>query len=320
MQSQNPLCAQREDKPDLNDGGITTTKGGPVTEEGKEVVRWNATRHGIRSPAPVVPGVERIEDWEAHGAGVLESLKPEGHLETVLAERVALLSWRLHRVVRYETQSIALSQETLEEELARKRHSAYGFGSVSGPAHPEDVRAAHESARKTQRLLKRFPALPDDKRLSSEDAASILLAVWGQADEEGELEELEIPGVPEPLDPDYLFEYDVSWTVSLVRAGISVIASRTDEDPERLLVAATEETRLEVIRKKHRAEEVERDLERMSRERILPRVEILEKVARYEAHLCRQLYKAMHELEALQAKRAGGAAPLARLDVQGLEG
>jgi hypothetical protein len=37
-------------------------------------------------------------------------------------------------------------------------------------------------------------------------------------------------------------------------------------------------------------------------------------------HLSRQLYKALHELEALQAKRAGGTAPLARLDVQGLEG
>ena len=31
--------------------------GGPNTEEGKEVVRWNATRHGISSPAPVVPGL-----------------------------------------------------------------------------------------------------------------------------------------------------------------------------------------------------------------------------------------------------------------------
>ncbi len=46
------------------------TKGGLATQEGKEVVRWNATRHGIRSPAPVVPGIEDAEDWEEHGAGV----------------------------------------------------------------------------------------------------------------------------------------------------------------------------------------------------------------------------------------------------------
>ena len=32
------------------------------------------------------------------------------------------------------------------------------------------------------------------------------------------------------------------------------------------------------------------------------------------------LYKAMHELEALQVRRRGGAAPLARLAVDGVDG
>ena len=64
---------------------------------------------------------------------------------------------------------------------------------------------------------------------------------------------------------------------------------------------------------------VEKDLERMSRERLLPDEKTLEKVTRYEAYLSRGLYKALHELEALQTKRSGGAAPLARLDVQSLE-
>src|SRR5215211_4368464 len=103
------------------EGGSNMLKGGPATQEGKEVVRWNATRHGIRSPAPVVPGVEKKADWEEHRNGILESLQPEGHLELVLAERVALLSWRLHRVIRYETESIALYQERVEDDLARER-------------------------------------------------------------------------------------------------------------------------------------------------------------------------------------------------------
>jgi hypothetical protein len=182
------------------------TNGGPVTEEGKEIVRWNAARHGIRSPAPVVPGIEKKQDWEAHGEGVLDSLKPEGHLETVLAERVALLSWRLHRVTRYETESIALSQESLEDELARRRRYS---ASIAEGIHPQDVRGAHESAKKTQRLLKRLPVIPDDERLSPEDADSLLWAVWGQADEEVELEELEIPGFPETLDIESISEYDL---------------------------------------------------------------------------------------------------------------
>jgi hypothetical protein len=39
-------------------------------------------------------------------------------------------------------------------------------------------------------------------------------------------------------------------------------------------------------------------------------------VGRYEAHLSRELYRALHELEALQTRRTGGATPLGRVDVQ----
>src|SRR5918995_616838 len=100
---------------------MTDPTGGPKTQPGKEIARWNATRHGIRSPAPVVPGLEKAEDWEAHRDGVLKSLSPEGQLELVLAERVALLSWRLHRVTRYERETIALSQEKVEEDLMKRQ-------------------------------------------------------------------------------------------------------------------------------------------------------------------------------------------------------
>src|SRR5215204_4743985 len=121
----------------IGEGDSSIIKGGPVTQEGKELVRWNATRHGIRSPTPVVPGVEKAEEWEEHREGILESLQPEGHLELVLAERVALLSWRLNRVTRYETESIALYQERMEDDLARERR--FGSG-VLGTHHPEEVR------------------------------------------------------------------------------------------------------------------------------------------------------------------------------------
>src|SRR5215218_9542625 len=295
---------------------IVSPSGGPSTEEGKEVARWNATRHGIRSPAPVVPGVEKKEDWEDHRDGVLESLSPEGHLELVLAERVALLSWRLNRVNRYETETIALSQEKMEDDLADKRRfSSY----LVGPTHPEDVRGALQDALRAQRLIKRFPKLPDDKGLSGPDAASILDLVWGQLDEEVEAEEVQLPeAIPEWAGlEEYIAEWD-SWTVSLVRECISAIASAAKEDEEELVEAATERARLEIISAKAAAERVEQDLRRMSRERLLPEDKTLEKVSRYEAHLSRLFHKSLHELEALQTRRSGGVAPLARLDVDGL--
>lgn len=292
-------------------------KGGPATEEGKEVVRWNAARHGIRSPAPVVPGIEKAEDWEAHGAGVLESLKPEGHLETVLAERVALLSWRLHRVTRYETESIALYQEKAEDDLAEKRRFE------SGPDHPETVRSNLKSAQADLRLFKRFAKMEDDEQLSGFDAGNILWDVAEHTDavSEGEvetaelLENLSVPGIPEGI---ALEEFE-GWNAGLLRRAIEAIASSADkEGPEAVLDATMRNAKWKVKNTKLKADKVEQDLEGVSRERLLPRVEILEKVARYEAHLSRQLYKAMHELEALQVRRRGGAAPLARLDVDGL--
>ena len=65
-----------------------------------------------------------------------------------------------------------------------------------------------------------------------------------------------------------------------------------------------------------KAKKVEEQLVEKRRARILPDMKDLEKIGRYEAHLSRELYRALHELEALQTRRGGGAAPLGRLDVQ----
>lgn len=296
-------------------------KGGPVTQEGKEVVKWNATQHGIRSPAPVVQGVEKREDWEVHRDGMLDSLQPEGHLELVLAERVALLSWRLHRVTRYETESIALYQEMAQEDLAKQRGRP--FSDVSGPASPEVVRSNLKSARVDLKLLKSFARTGDEEPLSGLDAANILWEVAehtdavaeGEAEAEELLENLSVPGLEEGTSPE---EFE-GWTAGLLHRAVEQIASSADrEGPEAVLEAAIRSAKWKVKRAKQSAEEIERDLERMSRERLLPEEKTLEKVARYEAHLSRGLYKALHELEALQARRTGGAAPLARLDVDGL--
>jgi hypothetical protein len=131
------------------------------------------------------------------------------------------------------------------------------------------------------------------------------------------LEEISIPGVPE--DTREREDYD-GWSAGAVRAGVEAIATATNEDPDERMEVATDSARRSIIGKEQAADQVQRNLERMSRERLLPHEKTLEKVARYEAHLSRGLYKALHELEALQVRRTGGAAPLARLDVDGLAG
>ena len=97
-----------------------------------------------------------------------------------------------------------------------------------------------------------------------------------------------------------------------------MIASAAGDDLEALMDGARQRARLDVISAKSEAGIVEEQLQNMRRERLLPDEKTLEKVSRYEAHLSRLLFKALHELEALQVRRSGGVAPLARLDVDGL--
>ena len=51
--------------------------------------------------------------------------------------------------------------------------------------------------------------------------------------------------------------------------------------------------------------------------RLLPHPNDIDKIIRYEAHLSRQLYQALHELESMRAARRGQPAPLLRVDVHG---
>src|SRR5262245_59872372 len=53
----------------------------------------------------------------------------------------------------------------------------------------------------------------------------------------------------------------------------------------------------------------------MASARLLPHPLDLDKIIRSEAHLNRQLYQALHELEARQGERRGQPAPLLRMDV-----
>ena len=85
---------------------IAAKRGGPRTALGKATSSGNALTHGLTSNAPTIPG-ETVEAWQDHRAAIVASLDPVGALETALAERAALLLWRLNRVWRAETALIA---------------------------------------------------------------------------------------------------------------------------------------------------------------------------------------------------------------------
>ena len=184
--------------------------------------------------------------------------------------------------------------------------------------HPIDVRFEAKYCKQAHNALRRFPSLEPGKTLKGADASSVvwgvLMAAQRAMGERVDVEALDLPGVPE----DAMIEELPAMKVADLRGCVEAIAAHASLDPDELVENATEEARHQAVGAAHRKEEVEQEISRKVRERILPDDKTLEKISRYEAHLSRQLYHALHQLEALQTRRLGGNAPLGRLDVQGL--
>ena len=92
--------------------------------------------------------MERQSDWRHHLDGIVASLAPEGELERALAERVALLLWRLRRVARYELAVINSQGEGAALDLAiadRYLQSRPSPGEEIPDPDPEDVRRAQQT-------------------------------------------------------------------------------------------------------------------------------------------------------------------------------
>ena len=107
--------------------------------------------------------------------------------------------------------------------------------------------------------------------------------------------------------------------VADVRGCVEAIAAHVSLDPDELLELATYETGCDARSAAYKKEEMEQEISRKVRERMLPVEKTLGLIGRYEAHLSRQLFACLHELENLQKHRiTGEGTPLARLDVQGL--
>src|SRR5688500_7584188 len=101
-------------------------KRGPKTPAGKLAVSRNASKHGTLSAKPLVAHFESEDGRETHRQSILDSLDPQGGIEQALAERVALNSWRLNRVIFYETEQISKLQEEALEDATQLSSLSYG--------------------------------------------------------------------------------------------------------------------------------------------------------------------------------------------------
>jgi hypothetical protein len=290
--------------------------GGPRTTAGKAVAKLNSVTHGLRAAVPVLP-TESPDEWEAHRAGIVRSLAPAGALEEALATRVALLLWRLGRVARFETATAAASQEDAAGDYARRAEERGRYTGAWDSHSPDELRQELRRYAALLRPLRRLAALDDGRMIAGEAAGAILQQCGTVAggDEGFDVDEVALPGIPQDLGWDDF----PAITIAALRACIDAIARAAKTEAATLIAGAVYHYECETRAAQYRLAEAEKTIGRWREARAILEGAELEKVMRYEGHLHRQLLQTLHELEAMQARRAGQVAPLARLDVQGLE-
>jgi hypothetical protein len=74
---------------------------GPRTPQGRAVVAQNAVKHGLLTQEVVIKG-EDPGAFALYREGMLEELAPAGPMESMVAERIAGLAWRLRRAERLQ--------------------------------------------------------------------------------------------------------------------------------------------------------------------------------------------------------------------------
>ncbi len=78
---------------------------GPKTLQGKTATSQNAVKHGLSAQQAVISTEDQTE-YELYRQDFLEVLNPETSMESMLAERIVNLSWRLKRAAYIQNQTI----------------------------------------------------------------------------------------------------------------------------------------------------------------------------------------------------------------------
>ena len=102
MATQNQILANRQN---------AQSSTGPRTAQGKTAVSQNAVKHGLTARSDVINS-ESQADFDLYRAQFLTELTPQGPTESMLADRVITLSWRLKRLDRIQNQTIDVLNST----------------------------------------------------------------------------------------------------------------------------------------------------------------------------------------------------------------
>lgn len=304
----------------------------------------NSQRHGILSEH--VPAWER-DGYAVHVQAVRESIRADNYLEKRLADRAALALWRLDRVARWEASEMEADARRFQDRLQTDDPMASLRASYGSPEAPAAARGLRDTLRSLAKLT------GESERVLLDDPETVeLVAVdrdleagaWATISGDGNLESIP-QQARECVGVDLIMDAQEKWNIAPERVARVMLDRRATKDEVQNVLdwdwqvtadelvglvseckrAAGSDWSWYLTRKRIDAESAARDLRVMgSRLRLLvahgfaqatePDGKRLEKVARYEAHLERVLYRSLGELR--QLRTAASELPVAQ-DVSG---
>jgi hypothetical protein len=121
---------------------------GPRSPQGKAIVSQNALKHGLTAGRDIINSESQAE-FDLCRDQFLAELSPNSPMESMLAERIVNLSWRLKRVYKIQNQTIdaLITPDTsspltklTKSLLSKYRDQSQPNPSESAPACPERSR------------------------------------------------------------------------------------------------------------------------------------------------------------------------------------
>jgi hypothetical protein len=267
---------------------------GPQTPAGRAVSKMNALKHGILSKEAVVRGrciKEDDREFAALNQRLWEDLNPVGLLEEMLVDQIVTAHWRLQRALKAEAGEIAMNVD--EGQWARQNRNP-GLDMDAWLAHDDPSFAMHESVLGIKYLEKRLEevreAMKREGELSEAGLRMLLRNFGGKPNMlTSRLEELR----------NYRLQNPDGLDASALREKHRQMVGEFLDDQSRFLAG-------QMVDCDERETKVEQARQAAA---VLPSIEVLDKIMRYETKLERQMYRAMNQLERLQRRRLGEDVP-----------
>ena len=270
---------------------------GPITPAGKAIAAHSSLKHGLLAQEIVVDAGEDAESQEQFDAlltDLKDQFEPQGPLEEMLVEKIAVAYWRLRRAHRYEVGLIRKKLDTATDEY----YKPDPFEPSSAKERPDEIDARISQ---TQELRRQWE---DDKRQFTKmrQAGKDLQEIYDWEDNWDWLHDKAEETVAQVSD-----ESPAQMRESLHKAGWTddaIWQAHLDLCIEQIQVQTQTIQDLQKEKQKH-----ESALQVRKKLGCIPDAHDLDRLLKYEGSIEKQFYKAIDQLERLQRLRAGDHVP-----------